>query len=75
MTLKEWITPKLKAKGLRQKDLAPKLFLCAQAITAYVTGRSDPSAVTIYRIAHALADSDKQRNEYIAEIVTIIYNR
>ena len=75
MTIKHWLSPKLKVKGMLQKDLAKRCGVCSQAITAYVTGRSDPSAVTIYRIAEAISESPEQRNQYIAELVTIIYNR
>ena len=75
MKLKRWLSPKLKAKGLLQKDLAKRCGLCSQAISAYVIGRSDPSAVTIYRITEVISESSEQRNQYIAELVTIIYNR
>ena len=75
MTLKEWLVPKLRARNMRQKDLAKCCGLCSQAITAYVTGRNDPSVVTLYRIADSISDSGEQRNCYIEELVTIIYNR
>lgn len=72
--MKEWLSPKLKSQGSRQKDLAKHCGLCSQAITAYVTGRNDPSVVTLYKIADFVSSSKEQRDRYIVELVELIHN-